>query len=90
MSTSDAAIPFSEDIVSGEWYRDDDGRTRVVVCACGAPVFYRGAIHSRLVVPENGTALCKRCRRMVRVPVVFADPSPQSAQTVLLGVAGTI
>lgn len=59
--------------VGGDWFRDPTGRVTTVVCACGAPVFYRGAIHSRLVVPENGTALCKRCKRMVRVPVIFGE-----------------
>ncbi len=59
--------------IDGDWYRDPAGKVTTVICECGAPVFYRGAIHSRLVVPENGTALCKRCRAMVRVPVAFSE-----------------
>ena len=65
------ATRLSDAPIDGDWFRDREGKVTTVVCECGSPVFYRGAIHSRLVVPENGTALCKRCRAMVRVPVVF-------------------
>lgn len=57
----------------GEWIRDASGRVVAVICDCGQPLYYRGAVHSRLVDPHAGTALCKRCREMVRVPVEFRN-----------------
>lgn len=56
---------------AGKWRLNEAGRVVTVYCDCGEAVFYRGAIHSRLVIPGDGTALCKRCRGMVRVPVVY-------------------
>lgn len=71
---NDAAISLTEAPVHpGDWTRDADGRVMVVLCECGAPVYYRGMIHSRLVNPHNGTALCKRCREWVRVPAGFSN-----------------
>jgi hypothetical protein len=55
------------------WHRDEAGHVKSVVCRCGQPVYYKGAIHSRLVLPAEGTALCKKCRGMVRVPVGYVD-----------------
>lgn len=76
MGSSSAAMTSDKShkpIFDGEWQRNAAGQVMTVYCDCGHPVFYRGAIHARLVVPENGTALCKQCRSMVRVPVIFAD-----------------
>lgn len=71
---NDAATLLAEETpLAGDWFRDSQGRVTTVVCDCGQPVYYRGAIHSRLVVPIDGTALCKRCRCMVRVPVAFSE-----------------
>lgn len=68
---NDLAINLTDaqPVLEGEWHRDVDGRVKSVYCDCGYPVFYRDAIHARLVVPKDGTALCKNCRTMVRVPV---------------------
>lgn len=68
---NDVAIISTE--CKSRWYRDSTGQVTAVVCGCGQPVFYKGAIHSRLVVPVDGTALCKKCREMVRVPVGWVD-----------------
>lgn len=75
---SDAAIVSTDEAPISikpqeRWLRDETGRVKCVICRCGETVYYKGAIHSRLVVPENGTALCKRCRASVRVPVGYVD-----------------
>lgn len=60
--------------LEGDWRRDKNGRVTGVTCECGEPVFYRKTLHSRVVWPEEGTALCKRCRRKIRVPISFLEP----------------
>lgn len=71
MATSSAATLLDKPVFEGKWRRNEDGRVVTVYCDCGEAVFFRGAIHSRLVIPGDGTALCKNCRGMVRVPVRF-------------------
>jgi hypothetical protein len=57
----------------GDWHRDPEGRVVAVICECGNPMYYQRKIHSRLVDPEKGAALCKRCKEWVRVPVRFSN-----------------
>jgi hypothetical protein len=57
----------------GEWHRDPEGKVVAVICECGNPMYYQRKVHSRLVDPHAGTALCKRCKQMVRVPVQFSN-----------------
>ena len=57
----------------GEWHRDPEGKVVAVICECGNPLYYQWKVHSRLVDPHAGTALCKRCKQMVRVPVQFSN-----------------
>lgn len=71
MDTSNAATILDKPVHEGKWKRNADGRVVTVYCDCGEAVFYRGAIHTKLVIPGDGTALCKSCRCMVRVPVRF-------------------
>lgn len=60
------------EIVQGQWQRNDSNHVTLVICDCGRPIFYEGAIHSRIVIPGEGVALCKGCKRLVRVPVQLA------------------
>ncbi len=57
----------------GDWHRDPAGHVVTVICECGNPMYYRRKVHSRLLDPERGTALCKKCKGWVRVPVRFSN-----------------
>lgn len=61
------------DILLGDWYRDPEGQVVAVICECGNPMYYQSKVHSRIVDPTAGTALCKRCKAWVRVPVRFCN-----------------
>lgn len=71
----DAAISLGKvpEIVPGRWQRDGNNAVVMVSCECGRPIFYDGAIHSRLVVPGEGVALCRGCKRLVKVPVRLVE-----------------
>lgn len=71
MDTSSAATPLDEKVIEGKWQRNAAGRVVTVYCDCGYTVFCRGRVHAKIVIPGDGTALCRSCRRMVRVPVRF-------------------
>ena len=51
------------------------GRVVAVICECGNPMYYQRKVHARIVDPDQGTALCKRCKEWVRVPVRFSNQS---------------
>lgn len=72
MGSSSVATHFDRQApCEGKWRRNETGRVVTVYCDCGEAVFYRGAVHSRLVIPGDGVALCRKCRRLVRVPIRF-------------------
>lgn len=64
------------DVAPGIWHYGADQQVSVVQCECGQPIYYREAIHTRLVIPKLSAALCRRCRRLVRVPLA---PLPDGA-----------
>lgn len=73
MVTSSAATPLDKPVNPGTWVRNDLGRVVAVYCHCGQSLFYHGIIFSQTVSPEHGTAKCRICGRIVRVPVRFFD-----------------
>lgn len=70
---NNAAIVSRPAVVNGQWRRDNAGRVVAVICDCGASIYFGRKIHSRLVDPHEGVALCKCCKSFVRVPVGFVD-----------------
>lgn len=73
MDTSNAATISEKQVNAGTWVRNDMGRVIAVYCHCGQSLFYHGIIFSQTVSPEHGTAKCRICGRIVRVPVRFFD-----------------
>ncbi len=69
---NDAAIRSTEAPVWGVWLRDGQNRVVSVTCECGDTIYRQGATHARYV-HTDGVAKCKRCRRLVRVPVGYVD-----------------
>lgn len=57
--------------VDGIWDYDDAGQVIAVTCDCGSPLYYGDAIHSRIVLPKEGIARCRKCKQWVKVPVTF-------------------
>jgi hypothetical protein len=67
-----APLEPEREIVSGDWRYNRRQQVSSVRCDCGQTVFKNGLIHARLVDVATGTALCRSCKRMVRIPVVLA------------------
>lgn len=61
--------------VNGIWDYDDAGQVVAVTCHCGSPIYYGDAIHARIVLPKQSAARCRRCKRLVKVPVMFSEVS---------------
>jgi hypothetical protein len=68
-----AALELEREIVSGDWRYNRLKQVSSVRCDCGQTVYKDGLIHARLVDATTGSALCRSCKRMVRIPIVLAS-----------------
>lgn len=66
------ALDPDREIVAGDWRYNRRREVCIVRCDCGQTVYRDGLIHARLVDLATGTALCRSCKKMVRVPVLVA------------------